>query len=143
MIPYYFMHLPGGQKTSILVGAQTRISKILFEEKSLHFNRCFPIHLLARFRNNDYYSTPHYFLSSIMPRGKNYVNNNRGVFLQASKKNKLKQSMRQCEYGSACNRPDCIYRHDFVEEKSNEVCLQFLAGICAFFEWRLPQTPSL
>ncbi|CAJ1945131.1 unnamed protein product [Cylindrotheca closterium] len=65
-----------------------------------------------------------------MPRGKNYVNNNRGVFLQASKKNK--QIMRQCEYGSACNRPDCIYQHDNVGTKTDEVCLQFLAGTCAF-----------
>lgn len=65
-----------------------------------------------------------------MPRGKNYVNNNQGVFLQASKKNT--QSMRQCEYGSACNRPDCIYSHDHVTAKSDGVCLQFLAGKCAF-----------
>mmetsp|Transcript_41033 Transcript_41033/g.98924 ORF Transcript_41033/g.98924 Transcript_41033/m.98924 type:complete len:269 (-) Transcript_41033:13-819(-) len=65
-----------------------------------------------------------------MPRGKNYVNNNRGVFLQAGKKQK--QSIMQCEYGSACNRPDCIYRHDNAVAKTDEICLQFLAGTCAF-----------
>mmetsp|Transcript_17819 Transcript_17819/g.41111 ORF Transcript_17819/g.41111 Transcript_17819/m.41111 type:complete len:244 (+) Transcript_17819:112-843(+) len=69
-----------------------------------------------------------------MPRGKNYVNNNRGVFLQASGKKKHQKSMRQCEYGSACNRPYCIYRHDADAGtvRSDEVCLPFLAGMCAF-----------
>jgi hypothetical protein len=66
-----------------------------------------------------------------MPRGKNYVNNNNGVFLQASAK--AKQSMKFCEYGSACNRPDCIYRHDSnAESKTEEVCLPYLAGKCSF-----------
>lgn len=65
-----------------------------------------------------------------MPRGKNYVNNNRGVCLQASEKGK--QSIKQCEYGSACNRSDCIYRHDNMVISTDEICFQFLAGTCAF-----------
>lgn len=40
--------------------------------------------------------------------------------------------MKICEYGTACNRADCIYRHDNVASKTDEVCLQFLAGTCAF-----------
>jgi hypothetical protein len=66
---------------------------------------------------------------SIMPRGKNYVNNNNGVALQASAKN----NMRLCEYGSGCSRPDCIYRHDNADDKTTEeVCLPFMAGKCSF-----------
>eukprot|EP00980_Cylindrotheca_fusiformis_P001254 scaffold332_cov117-Cylindrotheca_fusiformis.AAC.14 len=68
-----------------------------------------------------------------MPRGKNYVNANKGVALQGS--SKAKTSMQLCEYGSGCNRPDCIYRHDSDStnnKKSDEVCLPFLVGKCAF-----------
>lgn len=65
-----------------------------------------------------------------MPRGKNYVNANKGVALQASSKSKI--FMRLCEYGSGCNRPDCIYRHEDAEAKTEEVCLPFLAGKCSF-----------
>ncbi|EEC48526.1 predicted protein [Phaeodactylum tricornutum CCAP 1055/1] len=72
-----------------------------------------------------------------MPRGKNYVNQGRGVALQADK-NKS-PSMQQCFYGSGCNRKDCIYRHEGVAngstgptQPSNEPCMAFLAGICTF-----------
>jgi hypothetical protein len=65
-----------------------------------------------------------------MPRGKNYVNNNNGVALQGSVKSK--SAMRLCEYGTGCNRPDCIYRHDNAEDKTEEVCLPYMAGKCSF-----------
>jgi hypothetical protein len=64
-----------------------------------------------------------------MPRGKNYVNNNKGVTLQANVKTASK--MQLCEYGAGCTRPDCIYRHEGVAKKA-EVCLPFLAGKCTF-----------
>lgn len=64
-----------------------------------------------------------------MPRGKNYVNNDRGVSLQAG--NKAKVNMIPCEYGSGCTRKDCIYRHEGAK-KREEVCLPFLAGKCTF-----------
>ena len=64
-----------------------------------------------------------------MPRGKNYVNNDKGVvFCIATKK---KPTMILCEYGSGCNRPDCIYRHEDID-RSEEVCLPFLVGKCTF-----------
>jgi hypothetical protein len=66
-----------------------------------------------------------------MARGKNYVNNNKGVALQANPK--AKANMQQCEYGAGCNRPDCIYRHDGTAKKE-DVCLPFLAGKCTFKE---------
>ena len=68
-----------------------------------------------------------------MPRGKNYVNNNKGVQLLAGAKGKA--AMQMCEYGSGCNRPDCIYRHpDNMDPnaKADEICLPFLAGKCSF-----------
>ena len=91
-----------------------------------------------------------------MPRGKNYVNNNRGVFLQGSlKTNKKAPVMETCFYGAACTRKDCIYRHDKDNNNNNnsknpkaktkssssdqqqqnsnrstEPCMAFLAGVC-------------
>lgn len=71
-----------------------------------------------------------------MPRGKNYVNNNKGMSLQGHKNQK---SMQLCFYGSSCRRSDCIYRHDNVQgnnnknvKKSNEPCMPYLAGLCTF-----------
>ena len=71
-----------------------------------------------------------------MGKGANYLNNNKGVSLQASKKGKASR-MVACQYGAGCNRPGCIYSHPastagttFVQ--SNEPCMAFLAGICAF-----------
>lgn len=64
-----------------------------------------------------------------MPRGKNYVNNNKGVSLQAN--SKASGKMQLCEYGAGCTRPDCIYRHEGIAKKA-EVCLPFLAGKCTF-----------
>jgi hypothetical protein len=63
-----------------------------------------------------------------MPRGKNYVNNNKGLALQAGKKSGVSQL---CEYGMGCTRPDCIYKHE-AGGKSDNVCLPFLAGKCTF-----------
>ena len=67
-----------------------------------------------------------------MPRGKNYVNNNKGMFL-AAKKGTV---MEPCFYGSGCTRPDCIYRHDGPNKKemkkSADPCMAYLAGDCAF-----------
>lgn len=70
-----------------------------------------------------------------MPRGKNYVNNNRGVSVQNSKK-KGAPSMEQCFYAKGCTRDNCFYRHDGPAvgggEKSTEPCMPFLAGLCTF-----------
>ena len=68
----------------------------------------------------------------IMPRGKNYVNNNKGVSLQASANSKA--AMQMCEYGSGCSRSDCIYRHpdNNSTSKTDEICMPFLAGNCTF-----------
>ena len=68
-----------------------------------------------------------------MPRGKNYVNNNKGVTLQANKAGNKK--MEACFYGEACTRPNCIYRHDIPSatvKKSIEPCMAFLAAQCTF-----------
>lgn len=74
-----------------------------------------------------------------MPRGKNYVNNQRGVHLQnKSGGGKGPPEMIQCEYGSGCQRTECIYRHDEPSKRSssssgkNDVCIPFLAGKCTF-----------
>ena len=73
-----------------------------------------------------------------MPRGKNYVNNNRGVSLQAPKKG---QRMVACIYGAGCTRGGCIYSHPRgkgtkeqgkAEIQSKEPCMSFLAGVCMF-----------
>lgn len=71
-----------------------------------------------------------------MPRGKNYVNNHKGVSL-AAPRGKKAEPMTVCQYGSGCNRPDCIYRHPNGKEDGNfqqsqEPCMPFLAGLCAF-----------
>lgn len=73
-----------------------------------------------------------------MTRGKNYVNNNNGVVLQASDKSKV---MILCEYGSGCTRADCIYRHE-DGGKSEEFCLPFLAGKCTFTQGCRKSHPS-
>mmetsp|Transcript_18777 Transcript_18777/g.24871 ORF Transcript_18777/g.24871 Transcript_18777/m.24871 type:complete len:261 (-) Transcript_18777:270-1052(-) len=78
-----------------------------------------------------------------MPRGKNYVNNNRGVNFQAPTKKKGSQ-MVACQYGDGCTRKGCIYRHPNRQmgtsasktplKKSTEPCMPFLAGMCSFSE---------
>lgn len=72
-----------------------------------------------------------------MPRGKNYVNQGRGVSLQASTKGG--GQMIVCQYGTGCNRPDCIYRHPYGRDQSSantsqsrEPCMAHLAGLCTF-----------
>eukprot|EP00536_Pseudo-nitzschia_multiseries_P005041 jgi/Psemu1/285499/fgenesh1_pg.91_\ len=84
-----------------------------------------------------------------MPRGKNYVNNQRGVHLQSkSGGGKGALNMIQCEYGSACQRTDCIYRHDDPQKRSsagggkNDVCIPFLAGKCTFEKGCRKRHPS-
>lgn len=65
-----------------------------------------------------------------MPRGKNYVNQNKGMNLQARQK-----VTEECYYGPACVRKDCIYNHTSVGstfQQSSEPCLSYLAGICAY-----------
>ena len=77
-----------------------------------------------------------------MPRGKNNVNQGRGVSLQASTK-KGGQKMTVCQYGTGCNRPDCIYEHPYGKDdgkgrsfanvsQSREPCMAYLAGMCTF-----------
>lgn len=82
-----------------------------------------------------------------MPRGKNYVNQGKGVTLQASDKSKGSQ-MVVCQYGTGCTRADCIYRHPYGKDdgrrgqrqaqegsrgsQSREPCMAYLAGICTF-----------
>lgn len=69
--------------------------------------------------------------------GKNYVNKNRGVYLQASNgKKKSAAVMEACFFGAGCTRPGCIYRHDRAAlqqtPQSDEPCMAYLAGYCAF-----------
>jgi hypothetical protein len=67
-----------------------------------------------------------------MPRGKNYVNNHRGVSLAAPKNG---AKMTECQYGAGCTRPDCIYSHPKGKgefQQSQEPCMPFLVGICSF-----------
>mmetsp|Transcript_6924 Transcript_6924/g.16499 ORF Transcript_6924/g.16499 Transcript_6924/m.16499 type:complete len:288 (+) Transcript_6924:214-1077(+) len=79
-----------------------------------------------------------------MPRGKNYVNQGKGVSLQAPVK-KGGSQMTVCQYGTGCNRSDCIYRHPYGKDsdkgrssstnnsrQSREPCMAFLAGLCTF-----------
>jgi RNA-binding, Nab2-type zinc finger len=69
-----------------------------------------------------------------MPRGKNYVNNHKGVFLSAPKGKKVAK-MTECQYGAGCTRPDCIYSHSKGQgefQQSQEPCMPFLAGVCSF-----------
>ncbi|GKZ00383.1 hypothetical protein MPSEU_000991300 [Mayamaea pseudoterrestris] len=72
-----------------------------------------------------------------MPRGKNYVNNNRGLAMQRHKK----ENGVKCLYGSGCTRPDCKFSHPpkgegastaEPKQKSNEPCMPYLAGLCTF-----------
>jgi len=70
-----------------------------------------------------------------MGKGSNYLNNNKGVCLQASKKSK--ERMPLCNYGLGCKNPSCIYRHPGDDSgsaffQSPEPCMAFLAGICVF-----------
>jgi RNA-binding, Nab2-type zinc finger len=73
-----------------------------------------------------------------MPRGKNYVNQNKGMYLQAGNRQKHQQPVSEpCKYGAACNRNDCIYSHEPVDQNSsnaeaNAPCMAYLAGMCAF-----------
>ncbi|KAL3911832.1 MAG: hypothetical protein SGILL_007129 [Bacillariaceae sp.] len=69
-----------------------------------------------------------------MARGKNYLNNGKGLHLQGGKGT---GNMKMCEYGSGCTRPGCIYRHDDTgggenNKKGDGVCVLFLAGKCSF-----------
>jgi hypothetical protein len=71
-----------------------------------------------------------------MPRGKNYVNNNKGLTMQRHKK---ETHMEKCFYGAGCTRPDCKYLHpspitasEQSTKKSNEPCMPYLAGLCTF-----------
>jgi len=80
-----------------------------------------------------------------MPRGKNYVNNQRGVHLQPKVGDNGEPVMKMCEYGSGCQRPDCIYRHDESRRSSNaqnDVCIPFLAGKCTFEKGCRKRHPS-
>lgn len=74
-----------------------------------------------------------------MPRGTNYINNNKGVTLQVSRKKKHAVKMIACSYGAACTRADCIYTHPnnkgaegVYHHQSKEPCMSFLADMCAF-----------
>lgn len=74
-----------------------------------------------------------------MGRGNNYVNNNKGVALQATKKQAGRKGaikMIACQYGAGCTRSDCIYSHPSTKSgetvQSMEPCMAFLAGTCAF-----------
>jgi len=74
-----------------------------------------------------------------MPRGSNYINNNKGVTLQVSRKKKHAVKMIACSYGAACTRADCIYSHpngkgaeSAYHHQSKEPCMSFLADMCAF-----------
>ena len=72
-----------------------------------------------------------------MPRGKNYVNNNKGLTMQRHKK---ETRMEKCFYGAGCTRPDCKYLHPSVlpndegeqTKRSREPCMPYLAGLCTF-----------
>lgn len=76
-----------------------------------------------------------------MARGTNYLNNNKGVSLQASKKPKGSK-MVECSYGAGCTRKGCIYSHPFPKTnnsdgstsipQSMEPCMAYLAGECSF-----------
>jgi hypothetical protein len=70
-----------------------------------------------------------------MPRGKNYVNQHKGMALKAASKEAVKEL---CFYGSACQRKDCIYRHEknaassSSTVKSSDPCMAYLSGFCSF-----------
>jgi hypothetical protein len=67
-----------------------------------------------------------------MPRGKNYVNQGKGMHMKSHAK--AQQTMEECLYGAGCTRSDCIYRHPAKGsiQKSHDPCLPFLAGLCEF-----------
>ena len=64
-----------------------------------------------------------------MPRGKNYVNQNKGMSLIGRQR-----VTEPCKYGAACTRKDCIYNHELVGENATEnaPCMAYLAGMCTF-----------
>jgi hypothetical protein len=80
-----------------------------------------------------------------MPRGKNYVNQNKGMFLQAGGRQKVTEP---CKYGAACNRRDCIYSHDDVAAAAETTaaadapCMAYLAGLCVFTKGCRRRHPS-
>ncbi len=71
-----------------------------------------------------------------MGKGANYLNNNKGVYLQSSKK-QTSDKMVECQYGAGCIRKNCIYSHPTRNinnnfQQSQEPCMAYLAGICSF-----------
>lgn len=72
-----------------------------------------------------------------MPRGKNYVNQHKGMALKAASKEAVTEL---CYYGNACQRKDCIYRHEqsssssssLSTTKSSDPCMAYLSGFCSF-----------
>ena len=70
-----------------------------------------------------------------MPRGKNYVNQNKGMTLTAHQRKSDGAKKEACLYGPACTRKDCIYDHSSTKpefQKSSDPCMAFLAGQCLF-----------
>ena len=61
----------------------------------------------------------------------------KAVHLSANKKKKhsSKTRMPLCQYGAACTRRDCVYRHETrgsEVKKTAKVCMAFLSGSCQF-----------
>mmetsp|Transcript_18216 Transcript_18216/g.25662 ORF Transcript_18216/g.25662 Transcript_18216/m.25662 type:complete len:282 (+) Transcript_18216:309-1154(+) len=79
-----------------------------------------------------------------MPRGTNYANSDKDQHTVAAdpiKKKKKIPGSTQCQYGAGCNRTDCTYKHPNGKAggkmeggQSNEPCMPYLAGVCAFPE---------
>ena len=70
-----------------------------------------------------------------MPRGKNYVNQNKGMTLTAHQRKSDGAKKEACLYGPACTRKDCIYDHSSTKpefQKSSDPCMAYLAGQCLF-----------